>query len=45
MRDCGPTIFASVRNDEGVDDIVDLILSSFRISGANRQSQEKEKAI
>ncbi|KAL1305148.1 hypothetical protein AAFC00_002072 [Neodothiora populina] len=35
MRDGGPTLFAQVKNGKGVDHIVDLILSSWRSSGAS----------
>lgn len=34
MRDTGPTLFTSVRNDEGVKDVIDLIVSAWRVSGA-----------
>lgn len=34
----GPTIFAQVKNGKGVDGIVDLILSSWRASGASGPS-------
>lgn len=41
MRDGGPTVFTSVRNDEGVDAVVDLILAArkhaFEITGAGKQ--------
>jgi urease accessory protein len=45
MRDNGPTVFASIRNDEGVTDIVDLILSSFKMSGADRRSKGKGRVM
>ncbi|TGZ81253.1 urease accessory protein UreG [Ascodesmis nigricans] len=35
MRDGGPTIFAEVKNGKGVDQIVDMILSAWRASGAS----------
>jgi urease accessory protein len=34
MRGDGPTIFASIKNDEGVDAVVDLILAAWRVAGA-----------
>ena len=34
MREGGPTIFAQVKNNKGVDAIVDLILSAWRSCGA-----------
>ena len=35
MREGGPTIFAQVKNGRGVPEIVDLILSAWRASGAS----------
>ncbi|KAJ9053702.1 hypothetical protein DSO57_1021632 [Entomophthora muscae] len=34
MRQNGPTVFAQVKHDEGVDDIINLILADWRASGA-----------
>ena len=34
MREGGPTVFAQVKNGVGVDDIVTLILSAWKASGA-----------
>jgi urease accessory protein len=34
MRGDGPTIFASIKNDEGVEAVVDLILAAWRAAGA-----------
>ncbi|KAJ3125236.1 hypothetical protein HK098_000434 [Nowakowskiella sp. JEL0407] len=34
MRDTGPTIFAQVKNDVGVDKIIELILDAWKASGA-----------
>ncbi|KAG8985813.1 hypothetical protein FRB90_004449 [Tulasnella sp. 427] len=34
MRDNGPTLFTSVKQGKGVDDVVDLILNAWRASGA-----------
>lgn len=33
MRESGPTLFTSVRNKEGVQDVVDAILGAWRASG------------
>lgn len=33
MRGDGPTIFTSIKNDKGVDDIVELILGAWRTAG------------
>jgi urease accessory protein len=37
-RESGPTIFAQVKNGVGVDDIIRLILSAWRASGAAEKS-------
>lgn len=34
MRGSGPTIFTSVRKAVGVDDVVDLILASWKAAGS-----------
>ena len=34
MRGDGPTVFSSVRKDQGVDDVVDLILAAWRTAGS-----------
>ncbi|RPB13015.1 urease accessory protein UreG [Morchella conica CCBAS932] len=39
MREGGPTIFAQVKNGKGVGEIVSLILSSWRASGASSPAQ------
>lgn len=36
VRDGGPTVFASVKLGQGVDAVVDMILSARRIAGADR---------
>lgn len=41
MRDGGPTIFAVVKQGKGVDDMVDLILSAWKSSGAQEVCQKK----
>jgi urease accessory protein len=35
MREGGPTVFAQVKNGKNVDQIVDLILSSWKANGAS----------
>lgn len=39
MRDNGPTLFTSVRNGEGVSDIVEAILGAWKVSGADKKSK------
>ena len=34
MRGDGPTVFTSVREGKGVDDVVDLILAAWRMAGS-----------
>jgi urease accessory protein len=34
MRGEGPTIFASVKNNDGVEAVVDLILAAWKAAGA-----------
>ncbi|RMZ71032.1 urease accessory ureG [Pyrenophora seminiperda CCB06] len=41
MREGGPTIFAVVKSDQGVDAIVDLILSAWKASGARQACKDK----
>jgi urease accessory protein len=41
MREGGPTIFAEVKKDRGVDAIVDLILSAWKASGASQARKDK----
>jgi putative protein kinase ArgK-like GTPase of G3E family len=41
MREGGPTIFAVVKKDQGVDAIVDLILSAWKASGATQARKSK----
>lgn len=43
MRDTGPTLFTSIRNGEGVSDVVDAILSAWRASGAVGKGKAKAK--
>ena len=33
MRGDGPTVFTSVREDKGIDDVVSLILAAWRTAG------------
>lgn len=41
MREGGPTIFAEVKNGKGVEDIVGLLLSAWRGSGASEVSKAR----
>ena len=41
MREGGPTIFAEVKNGKGVGDIVGLVLSAWRGSGAADVARER----
>ena len=34
MRGDGPTVFASVKENKGVDDIVQLVLAAWRTAGS-----------
>ena len=34
MRGDGPTIFTSVKQGQGVDDVVDLILAAWKMAGS-----------
>lgn len=43
FRDGGPTIFAMVKGGKGVDDIVGLVLSAWKSSGAYEVSLERWK--
>lgn len=43
MRDGGPTIFTSVKQGKGVDEVSEMILSAWRSSGAAK-SKGKEVA-
>jgi urease accessory protein len=42
-RDGGPTVFAVVKQGKGVDDIVNLIISAWKSSGAYELSEERWK--
>lgn len=41
MREGGPTIFAQVKHGKGVPEIIDLILSAWRSSGASEVPRRK----
>ncbi|KAF2689696.1 urease accessory protein ureG [Lentithecium fluviatile CBS 122367] len=45
MREGGPTIFAVVKSGKGVDNIVDLILSAWKASGASQARKEKYEPV
>jgi urease accessory protein len=44
-RDGGPTIFAVVKHGKGVDNIVDLIISAWKASGAYDVCLAKWKSV
>jgi urease accessory protein len=44
MRDTGPTLFTSVRNGEGVRDVMDAIIGAWKVSGAQGKGKSKGKA-
>ena len=45
MRDSGPTLFTSVRNGEGVSEVVEAILGAWKVSGADKGARKgKAKA-
>jgi urease accessory protein len=41
MREGGPTVFAQVKKDVGVDHIVNLITSAWRATGAEAERKSK----
>jgi urease accessory protein len=43
VREGGPTIFASVRNNDGVTEIKEAILSAWGVSGAKGKGKGKGK--
>jgi urease accessory protein len=45
MREGGPTIFAVVKHGKGVDNIVDLLLSAWKASGASQARKEKFEPV
>ncbi|PSN61224.1 urease accessory protein ureG [Corynespora cassiicola Philippines] len=45
MREGGPTIFAVVKHNKGVDNIVDLILSAWKASGATQARKDKFEPV
>lgn len=44
MRDSGPTLFTSVRNNDGVKEVIDSIVGAWKASGAANKSRGKGKA-
>jgi urease accessory protein len=44
VREGGPTIFASVRHNEGVNEIKEAILSAWGVSGAKGKGKGKQPA-
>ncbi|KAF2711975.1 urease accessory protein ureG [Pleomassaria siparia CBS 279.74] len=45
MREGGPTIFAVVKHGKGVDNIVDLLISAWKASGASQARKEKFEPV
>jgi len=43
MREGGPTLFTSVRNGEGVREVMEGIVSAWRVSGAAGNGKQKGK--
>jgi urease accessory protein len=41
MRDSGPTLFTSVRHNDGVKEVIEAILGAWRASGADKQRRQK----
>lgn len=41
-REGGPTIFAEVKNDKGVERIVDLIVSAWKACGADEGFRRRQ---
>jgi urease accessory protein len=39
MRDTGPTMFTSVRNDDGVKEVIDAIVGAWKASGGAGKSK------
>lgn len=44
MRDGGPTIFAQVKHGKGVEQIIDLMLSAWKASGADAAYRKRQKS-
>lgn len=44
MRDSGPTLFTSIRNNDGVKEVIEAIVGAWRVSGADKQRREKARA-
>lgn len=43
MRDSGPTVFASVKQGTGVDEVVELILSAWKVAGQPGRSGSSDR--
>lgn len=43
MREGGPTLFTSVRNNDGVSDVIEAVLGAWRVSGAAGKGLSKGK--
>lgn len=44
MRESGPTMFTSVRQGEGVKEVIDAIVGAWRVSGAVGKGKGKATA-
>jgi urease accessory protein len=44
MRDSGPTLFTSVRHNEGVQEVMESIIGAWKVSGAAGKGKGKGKA-
>lgn len=44
MRDGGPTLFTSVRNGEGVKEVMEGIVGAWKVSGAAGKGKGKAKS-
>ena len=44
MRESGPTLFTSVRQNDGVDAVIEAIVGAWKVSGAEGKGKGKGKA-
>jgi urease accessory protein len=45
MRDSGPTLFTSVRHNDGVSDVMEAIVGAWKVSGAAGKGKGKSRAV
>jgi urease accessory protein len=43
MRDSGPTLFTSIRNNDGVQAVMEAIIGAWKVSGAAGKGKGKGK--